>query len=153
MYQQLICEADKKDSHRNRVKVMVFSANFNNISAISWRSVLLVEKTWVPGEKHWPVASRRQILSHNVASSTLRLSRIRTHNFSGDRRRLHGWLLIQLPYDYHHDCLCHRKHYLIVFSNIDNQDYWFSWYSFDWFVVYVCIVSTGYYADQKFWRC
>jgi hypothetical protein len=27
---------------------MVFNATFNNISAISWRSVLLVEETGVP---------------------------------------------------------------------------------------------------------
>jgi hypothetical protein len=31
--------------------VMVFNATFNNISAILWRSVLLVEETEVPGEK------------------------------------------------------------------------------------------------------
>jgi len=36
---------------------MVFNATFNNISVISWRSVLLVEKTGVPGENHRPVAS------------------------------------------------------------------------------------------------
>ena len=30
---------------------MVFNATFNNISAISWRSVLLVEETGVPGKK------------------------------------------------------------------------------------------------------
>jgi hypothetical protein len=30
---------------------MVFNATFNNISAISWRSVLLVEKTGVPRKK------------------------------------------------------------------------------------------------------
>ena len=30
---------------------MVFNATLNNISAISWRSVLLVEKTGVPGDK------------------------------------------------------------------------------------------------------
>jgi hypothetical protein len=29
---------------------MVFNATFNNISAISWQSVLLVEKTRVPAE-------------------------------------------------------------------------------------------------------
>jgi len=29
---------------------MVFNATFNNISVISWRSVLLVEETGVPGE-------------------------------------------------------------------------------------------------------
>jgi hypothetical protein len=31
---------------------MVFKATFNNISAISWQSVLLVEETEVPGENH-----------------------------------------------------------------------------------------------------
>ena len=35
---------------------MVFNATFNNILAISWRSVLLVEETGVPGENHRPVA-------------------------------------------------------------------------------------------------
>ena len=36
---------------------MVFKATFNNITTISWRSVLLVEETGVPGENHRPVAS------------------------------------------------------------------------------------------------
>ena len=35
-----------------RVRVIVFSATLNNISAISWWSVLLVEETGVPGENH-----------------------------------------------------------------------------------------------------
>ena len=35
---------------------MVFSATFNNDSVISWRSVLLVEETGVPGENHRHVA-------------------------------------------------------------------------------------------------
>jgi hypothetical protein len=34
------------------VKVKVFNATFNNISDISWRSVLLAEEVRVPGEKH-----------------------------------------------------------------------------------------------------
>jgi hypothetical protein len=34
------------------VGFMVSYANFNNISVISWRSVLLVEETGVPGENH-----------------------------------------------------------------------------------------------------
>ena len=54
------------------VCIMVFNANFNNISVISWRSVLLVEETGVPGENHQPVACHWQILSHNVVSSTPR---------------------------------------------------------------------------------
>jgi hypothetical protein len=40
-----------------RVRVMVLNATFNNISVISWRSVLLVEETGVPGENHHPAAS------------------------------------------------------------------------------------------------
>jgi hypothetical protein len=44
---------------------MVFNATFNNISVISGRSVLLVEKTVVSGEKHSPAASHWQTLSHN----------------------------------------------------------------------------------------
>ena len=36
---------------------MVFNATFNNISDISWGSVLLVEETGGPGENHRPVAS------------------------------------------------------------------------------------------------
>jgi hypothetical protein len=48
---------------------MVFNATFNNISVISWWSVLLVEET---GDNHRPVASHWQTLSHNVVSSTPR---------------------------------------------------------------------------------
>jgi hypothetical protein len=46
---------------------MVFKATFNNISVISWRSVLLMEEI---RENHRPVASHCQALSHNVVSST-----------------------------------------------------------------------------------
>ena len=51
---------------------MVFNATFNNISAISWRSVLLVEE---PGENHWPATSLWQTLSHNVILNTHRHER------------------------------------------------------------------------------
>ena len=37
--------------------VMVVNATFNNISAISWRSVLLMEETRVPGENHQSTTS------------------------------------------------------------------------------------------------
>jgi len=33
-----------------RVRAMVFNTTFNNITVISWRSVVLVGKTGVPGE-------------------------------------------------------------------------------------------------------
>jgi hypothetical protein len=58
-----------------RLMFMVFNATFNNISVISWRSVLLVEKIGGPEENHRPVASHYQTLSHNVASSTPRHER------------------------------------------------------------------------------
>ena len=64
--------------------VMVFNANFNNISVVSWRSVLLVEETGVPGENHRLVTSHWQTLSHNVVSSTPCHNEVRTFNFCGD---------------------------------------------------------------------
>ena len=70
---------------RVRVRVMLFKATFNNISFISWWSVLLVEETGAPGENQRPPARSCQTLSHNVGSSTPRLSGVRTHNVSGDR--------------------------------------------------------------------
>jgi hypothetical protein len=37
--------------------VFVLNATFSNISAISWRQVLVVEEAGVPGENHRPWAS------------------------------------------------------------------------------------------------
>ena len=88
-----------------RVRVVVFNATFNNITVISRRSALLVEGIRVPGENHRPATTHCQTLSHNVVSSTPRLSWIRTHNVSSDMHWLHRYLLIQLPYDHDHDGL------------------------------------------------
>jgi hypothetical protein len=49
----------------------VFNATFNNISAISWRSVLLVEDIKGPGENHWHATSHWQSLSHNVEPTSV----------------------------------------------------------------------------------
>jgi hypothetical protein len=59
---------------------VVFDVTFNNISAISWRSVLLVEETAVLGDNHRPVTSHCQTLLLNAVSSTPRLRGIRNHN-------------------------------------------------------------------------
>ena len=61
---------------------MVFNGAFNNISAISCRSVLLVEETGVHlyFEKTIEVASHWQTLSHNVVHIVL--MEIRTHKTS-----------------------------------------------------------------------
>jgi hypothetical protein len=59
----------------NRVRFMVFNTTFNNISDISWRSVLLVEESGAPGENH------RHTLSHNVVCPSLRLTIHFTYEF------------------------------------------------------------------------
>ena len=51
------------------VRIIVFNVSFNNISVISWRSVLLVGEIGVLGDT----------LSHNVVSSTPRMSGIKMH--------------------------------------------------------------------------
>jgi hypothetical protein len=40
-----------------RIRVVVYNATFNNISAISWQSVLLVKETGIPRENHRPATS------------------------------------------------------------------------------------------------
>jgi hypothetical protein len=45
---------------------MVLNATLNNISVISWRSVLLVEETGIPEEKQRPVTNQRQTSSHMI---------------------------------------------------------------------------------------
>ena len=55
---------------------MEFNTTFNNISDISWRSVLKVEETGVLGENHRLATSRWQTWSDNDVSSTHRLSGI-----------------------------------------------------------------------------
>ena len=52
------------------IRVMVFNTTFNNISAVSWWTVLLVKETGVPVENHWPSTNHK--LYHNVVSSTPR---------------------------------------------------------------------------------
>jgi hypothetical protein len=54
------------------IRVMMLSATFNNISAVSWRSVLFVENT---GGKHRPDASHWQSLSLNITRCIFDLSR------------------------------------------------------------------------------
>ena len=46
-----------------RVFAMVFNATFNNISVISWRSVLLVEETGVPTGKLYHITLYREQLT------------------------------------------------------------------------------------------
>jgi hypothetical protein len=55
--------------------LVVFNATFNNISFISWRSVLLVEETGGPAENHRSVRN---------SSAYVRYSSVQVH-YSSDR--------------------------------------------------------------------
>jgi hypothetical protein len=54
---------------------MVFNADFNNISVISWLSVLSVENTRVLGENHQPAA----ILKEHCSNSAVEYISSTTH--------------------------------------------------------------------------
>ena len=66
-----------------RKRTVVFNATFNSISVISWRLVLLMEETTDMSEV---TDNLYNIMLYRVH---LAMNRVRTHNFGGNRQRLH----------------------------------------------------------------
>jgi len=64
---------------------MVFNATFNNISAILWQSVLLVEKTGVLAKTNDLLLVTDKLYHIMMYRVYFVISRIRTHNLSDDR--------------------------------------------------------------------
>ena len=88
--QILLVISDRSDNFA-KSGIMVFNATFNNISVISWRSVLLVEEPGGPGENHRPVESHWQIYHIMVYRVHLPINRIQTQNLSSNRNQLHRY--------------------------------------------------------------
>jgi hypothetical protein len=132
------------------VRVMVFNATFNNISAISWRSVLLVEETGVPRENHRPVTNHWQTLSHNVVffikiraerafwySFSVSILRIMSNFIMGHRghdRMVVGFTITYAISAYHHKCCdfeyqiqCYTKRWWFSITNV--SIFWYIFHS------------------------
>ena len=54
---------------------MVLNATFNNVSAISWQLVFLVQKTRVPGENHKPATGGDKSNYHMITTTMFKIQK------------------------------------------------------------------------------
>ena len=101
-------------------RFMVFNATFNNISIISWRSVLFVKET---GENQRPVASHWQILSHIVVSSTKMVVVIGTDCIGSYKSNYHTITTATAPFHIMKEKKIKDDHQTAIFSYISKKNY------------------------------
>jgi len=97
------------------VCLMVFSATFNNILVISWRSILLVKENRGPGENHLLVANHWKTLPHNVVHLALVEIQSVQHyvvKFVCDLRHVGGFLRV-LRFDKNKNTDTHKQAFQI----------------------------------------
>ena len=75
------CVIEKNNYFEDLIWFIVFNATFSNISAISWRPVLVVEEAGVPGEDHGQAAGKLYHLRLRVECTLFcnLQSQVRTH--------------------------------------------------------------------------
>jgi hypothetical protein len=129
------------------------------MSVISWRSVLLVEKTWAPSENHWPAANHWQACSHHIViywTLTIILSNVvgtwcRAHTchstgtlaFMCDVFRC--WLLFRLCNFWLNCWSCVFYHVLVIAA------FHIKFFIFDWFIN-CCLMSYSRREHIQFGR-
>ena len=122
----------------------MFNATFNNISVISWRLVLLVRETVVPGENHWPIASHWQILSDNVVLSTPRHKR--DSNSAQNKKSESITLFLKLHYMLHRRLLIVLLIYVHVYWYLINgQNLWIIYKSTDSISLLTLLITKRYF--------
>ena len=65
---------------------MLFNATFNNISVKSWRSVLLVEETGVPGENHLPQGRIQDFKLGGGGGEIFGVFHVKNHDFTPKKK-------------------------------------------------------------------